>query len=175
MACSYGAKYRHSCIPSWHRDALCNGDICSSISLSSKLCWLFSCNQAALQMVQSVCLSVCTYVRLSVHPSVTPLSLCSHHRIIMKFTEIITNDKSDVHAKGQHQRSKVKVTEVKTLLHRFQTVTPVWIHQWLWNDAQGLKYHRRDALMFFKVIRQISRLHRTKHHRYWPKLGVSRL
>ena len=56
--------------------------------------------------------------------SVTP-SLCSHHRIIMKFSGVITNDKSDVHAKGQGQRSKVKVTEVKTQLNRFQTVTPV--------------------------------------------------
>ena len=34
-------------------------------------------------------------------------------------------DISDVHAKGQGQRSKVKVTEVKTQLSRFRTVTPV--------------------------------------------------
>ena len=46
----------------------------------------------------------------SVRLSVTPFWLCSHHRIIMKFSGVITNDKSDVHAKGQGQRSKVKVT-----------------------------------------------------------------
>ena len=50
---------------------------------------LFSCNQAALWMVHSVCLSLCLSVRLSVCPSVclsgTPFSLCSHHHIIMKF------------------------------------------------------------------------------------------
>ena len=64
----------------------------------------------------------------SVRPSVTPFSLCSHHRIIMKFPGVITNDKSMVHGKDQGQRSKVKVTEVKTQLNRFRTVTPVRIH-----------------------------------------------
>ena len=58
----------------------------------------------------SVCPSVCPSVR----PSVTPFWLCSHHPIIMKFSGVITSDKSDVHAKGQGQRSKVKVTEVTT-------------------------------------------------------------
>ena len=78
----------------------------------------FSCDQAALWMVQSVCPSVRLSVRLSVCPSVrlsvTPFWLCSHHPIIMKFSGVITSDKSDVHAKGQGQRSKVKVTEVTT-------------------------------------------------------------
>ena len=50
--------------------------------------------------------------RLSVCLSVTPFWLCSHHRIIMKFSGVITNDQSKVH-----------------------------------------------ALLFFKVIRQISRSH----------------
>ena len=52
--------------------------------------------------------------RLSVCPSVTPFWLCSHHRIIMKFSGVITLDQGKVHAKGQGQRSKVKVTEVTT-------------------------------------------------------------
>ena len=96
----------------------------------------FSCDQTALWMVQSVRLSVC--------PSVTPFWLCSHHRIITIFSGVITNDKSDVHAKSEGQRSKVKVTEVKessnlTQIGRFLTVTPVLIHQWLWNDKQSLK------------------------------------
>ena len=117
----------------------------------------FSCNQAAIWLVQSVCLSVCPSVspsvRPSVCPSVTPFSPCSHHRIIMKFSGVITNDKSDVHATGQGQRSKVKVTEVNTQLNRFRTVT--WIHIWWWNDAYSLMILRRGALLFFKVIRQI--------------------
>ena len=50
----------------------------------------------------SVRLSVCPSVRLSV----TPFWLCSHHCIIMKFSEVITNDQRKVHAKGQGQRSR---------------------------------------------------------------------
>ena len=134
---------------------------------------LFSCDQAALQMVFSVCLSVCPSVCLSVCPSVTPFWLCSHHRIIMKFSGVITNDQSKVHAKGQDQRSKVKVTEVTTQLNRFRTVTPVWIHIWWWNDAYSLMLLRRGALLFCKVIRQISRSHGSKNCRIWPRLGVS--
>ena len=111
--------------------------------------------------------SVCPSVRLSV----TPFWLCSHHRIIMKFSEVITSDKSDVHAKGQGQRSKVKVTEVTTQLNRFRTVTPVWIHIWWWNDAYSLTMLRRGALLFLKVIRQISRSHGSKNRRIWPRLG----
>ena len=115
----------------------------------------------------SVCLSVCL--------SVTPFSLCSHQRIIMKCSGVITSDKSDVHAKGQGQRSKVKVTEVTTQLNRFRTVTPVKIHKWWWNDAYSLMLLRRGALLFFKVIRQISRSHGSKNRRIWPRLGVSGL
>ena len=118
-------------------------------------------------------------VRLSVRPSVrlsvTPFSPCSHHRIIMKFSGVITMVKSDVHAKGQGQRSKVKVTEVNTQLSRFRTLTPVWIHIWQWNHAHSWKQHRRGALLFFKVIRQISRSHGSKNRRIRPRLSVSGL
>ena len=55
---------------------------------------VFICNQADLWMVQSV------------RPSVTPFWLCSHHHIIMKFSGVITSDRSDVHAKGQGHRSR---------------------------------------------------------------------
>ena len=119
--------------------------------------------------------SVCLSVRLSVCPSVTPFWLCFHHRIIMKFSGVITNDQSKVHAKGQGQRSKVKVTEVTTPLNRFRTLTPVWIHIWWWNDAYSLMLLRRGALLFFKVIRQISRSHSSKNRWIWPRLGVSGL
>ena len=132
---------------------------------------LFSCDQAAPQMVFSVRLSV----RLSVCLPVTPFSPCSHHRIIMKFSGVITMVKSDVHATGQGQRSKVNVTEVNTQLSRFRTLTPVWIHIWQWNHAHSWKQHRRGALLFFKVIRQISRSHGSKNRPIWPRLGVSGL
>ena len=136
---------------------------------------IFSCDQAAIWLVQSIRPSVCLSVRLSVCLSVTPFSPCSHHRIIMKFSGDITMVRSDVHAKGQGQRSKVKVTEVNTHLSRFRTLTPVWIHIWQWNHAHSWKQHRRGALLFFKVIRQISRSHGSKNRLIWPRFGVSGL
>ena len=58
----------------------------------------------------------------SVHPSVCPSQLfrCLCHRIIMKFSEVIIIDKSDVHAKSQGQRSKGKVKELK------RTFNQIW-------------------------------------------------
>ena len=104
----------------------------------------------------SVCLSVRLSVCLSVCPSVTPFWLCSHHCIIMKFSGLITNDRSDVHAKGQDQRSKVKFTKVNTQLCCFRTVTPVWIHRWWWNDAHSLILLRRGALLFLAATKQLN-------------------
>ena len=141
---------------------------CIKLEVALKRCPIvFSCDQAALWMVFSVRPSVCL--------SVTPFWLCSHHRIIMKFSGVITTDQGKVYLKGQGQRSKVKVTEVMTQLNRFRTVTPVWIHIWWWNDTYSLMLLRRGALLFFKVIRQISRSHGTKNCRFWPKLSVSGL
>ena len=57
----------------------------------------------------------------------------------MKFSGVITNEQSKVHAQGQGQRSKVKVTEVTTQLNRFRTVTPIWIHIWWRNHAYGVR------------------------------------
>ena len=68
-----------------------------------------------------------------------------------------------------------KKSSILTKIGRFRTVTPVWIHWWLWNDTQSLKQHRRGALLFFEVICQISRSHGTKNCRFWPKLSVSGL
>ena len=147
-------------------------------SEGSKDWWKFQLFLAATKQLYkwyfpSVRLSVRLSVCLSVCPSVTPFWLCSHHRIIMKFSGVITSDRSEVHAKGQ--RSKIKVTEVTTQLYRFRTVTPVWIHVWWWNDAYSLIMLRRGALLFFKVICQISRSHGSKNRRIWPRLGVSGL
>ena len=125
---------------------------------------------ATKQLYGLFCPSVCL-----VCLSVMPFWLCSHHRIITKFSGGITNDRSDVHAKGQGQRSKVKVTEVTTQLNRLRIVTPVWIHIRWWSHAYGLMILRRGALLFFKVIRQISRSHSSKKCRIWPRLGVSGL
>ena len=104
----------------------------------------------------------------SVCPSVTPF----HHVPIIvsswNFQELLPVTEVT-------SMQKVKVTEVTTQLYRFRTVTPVWIHIWWWNDAYSLMMLRRGALLFFKVIRQISRSHSSKKRRIWPRLGVSGL
>ena len=118
-----------------------------------------SCEQAALQMVFSVCLSVRLYVR----PSVTPFWL--YYYQWQKWRP----------SKRSRSEVKVKLTEVTTQLYRFWTVTPVRIHVWWWNDAYSLIMFRRGALLFLKVICQISRSHSSKNRRIWPRFGVSGL
>ena len=93
----------------------------------------------------------------------------------MKFSGVITRNQGKVHAKGQGQSSKVKVTEVTTQLNRFRTVTPVWIPIWWWNDTYSLVLLRRGALLFLKVIHKVSRSHGAKYRQIWPRLGVSGL
>ena len=68
-----------------------------------------------------------------------------------------------------------KKSSILIQIGHFRTVTPVWIYQWLWNDAKSLKQHWRGALLFLKVIRQMSRSHSLKYRRFWHKLGVSGL
>ena len=116
---------------------------------------LFSCDQAAIWLVQSV--------RLSVRPS----HLFHHVPIIISswnFQELLPMTKC--------KRSR---SEVITQLNLFRTVTPVWIHIWWWNDAYSLMMLRRGALLFFKVICKISRSHGSKKRWIWPRLGVSGL
>ena len=65
---------------------------------------VFRCDQAAIRTLITVCPSVYMSVCLSIRPSVTPFWQCSCHRIILKFSGVITIDRHDVHAKGQGQR-----------------------------------------------------------------------
>ena len=119
----------------------CNNNILAATNQLSEHFFLSVCLSVRPSVVRpSVCLSVCH-----------TFSPCSCHRIITKFSGVITNDRSDVHAKSQGYMSKVKVTAVITQLSRFRSVTPVWIHIWWWNDAWSLMLLRRCALLFFKV------------------------
>ena len=77
---------------------------------------------ATKQLYEWYCLSVC--------PSVTPLWLCSHKAIIMKFSGVITKDRGKVHAKDQGQRSKVKVTNcVQTNTHVEVNKSAMYFHK----------------------------------------------
>ena len=77
----------------------------------------------------------------------------------------------------QGHMSNCKVTRLKkssilTKIKRFRTVTPVWIHQWLRNDAKSFKWHRRGALLSsVKFQGYIAK----KNRRIWPIWGVSGL
>ena len=88
----------------------------------------------------------------SVHPSVTPfLPLSSYHYEIFR---------SNYYWQKwcTCNRSKVKVTEVKPQFSRFQTISPVWIHIWQYNDAQSigeaLYWFSRSSLNFQGYTRQ---------------------
>ena len=137
---------------------------CTKLEAAWKSCPIvFSCNQAALRTLLSVCLSV--------RPS-----LCHIFFTMFPSSCHLENFRSYYHwptwCPCKRSRSKVKVTEVMTPFSRFRTVTPVWIHIWRWNVALSLMLLRRGALLFFKVILQISRSHSSKNRRIWPKLGV---
>ena len=98
---------------------------------------IFSCDHTVLETLPSVRLSDCP-------------SVCLSHivTVIMKFSGVITIDKSDVPAKGQGQWSNAKVIEDNTILSQFglfRTITQVWIHRWIQTDAQSLECHRRGA------------------------------
>ena len=129
---------------------------------------VFSCDQAALQMVFSVCLSVCPSVRPSVcHTFFTMFPSSYHHEIFRNYY----HGQKWCPCKRSRSELKVKVTEVNTQLSRFRTLTPVWIHIWQWNHAHSWKQHRRGAVLFFKVILQISRSHGSKNRSNLTQIG----
>ena len=77
----------------------------------------------------------------------------------------------------QGHSSNFKVTRLKkslilTQIGRFQTVTPVSIHRWIWNDAQSLTWYRRSVLLFVKVIHQISWSHGLKNWQFESNLRL---
>ena len=124
------------------------GDLNSSNCMAA-LRFLAETKQLYEWFSPSVCLSVCPSVR---HTFLTMFPSSYHHEIFRSYYQW----QKWRPCKRWGQRSKVEGT---TQLNRFRTVTPVWIHIWWWNDAYSLIMLRRGALVFFKVIRQISRSH----------------
>ena len=51
---------------------------------------------------------------------------------------------------------------ILTRNEHFWTVASDWIHRWLWNDAERMKWHRKAVLLFFEVVCQISWSYRLK-------------
>ena len=48
---------------------------------------------------------------------------------------------------------------------RFGTLTPIWIHWWLWHDTHSFYIYGRDSLIFVRSIK-FSKLHRPKNWRF---------
>ena len=107
---------------------------------------------------------------LTMNGSVRPFVRLSVRHIFFHYVPIIISSRNFHELLPLTGVTKVKVTEVKTQLSRFQAVTPVWIDTWQWNDAQSLVLHRRGSLLFFKVIHQISRSHGQKVADFDPNL-----
>ena len=94
---------------------------CTKLEVALKRCPIvFSCDQAALQMVFSVRLSVCLSHLFDYVFTMFPSSY--HHEIFRSYYH------GHKWCPCKRSRSKVKVTEVNTQLSRFRTLTPVWIH-----------------------------------------------
>ena len=112
---------------------------CDTMVSNMRRCGYFSCDQAALWTLLSV----------------TPLSQCSSHCTIMNFSGVTTIDKSGANAKGQGQRSKVKVTEATKFVPQFPDCYSSLNSQMALNFAVALK----STLLFLGVIHQMSRSH----------------
>ena len=132
---------------------------------ASVTCFLAATKQLYEWFSPSVCLSVRPSVRPSVcHTFLTMFPSSYHHEIFRSYYQW-----------QKWRPCKMSRSEVKGQGHRghdpnfrFRTVTPVWIHIWWWNDTYSLMLLRRGALLFFKVIRQISRSHGAKIAEFDP-------
>ena len=91
-------------------------------------------------------------------------SLKWHRRGALLFFEVICQ------ISRSHRPDK---STILTRIDRFMTITPVWIHRWLLNDAQSLKWYRRCDLLFFEVIHQISRSQGSKNRWFGTNFSVS--
>ena len=63
-----------------------------------------------------------------------------------------------------------QVTVFFTRIGCFQTVTDCFNSPMVWNDSQSVTYYRRCALLFSKVVHQISRSQRLKNRLFEPNL-----
>ena len=142
VECTMGLTLGHG---AWQIDRPCNGSMWNSYSFQPVGQWM---GYSFTDLGAAGCCR-------SLNALLTLFPSCYHHEIF----SMITNNRSDVYAKVQGQRSKVKVTQVKTQISRFGTITPILFHIWWWNDAQSLILFRSSAPLIFKVNCHISRSH----------------
>ena len=153
---------------------------CTKPLIQSSIFFFFFFLAATKQLYEwyflSVCPSVCPSVRLSVCLSVR-LSVCPSVRLshLFDYVPIIVSSWNFQELSHWTRVRSMQKVKVKGQCHRghdpnfrFRTVTPVWIHIWWWNYTYSLMLLRRGALLFFKVIRQISRSHGAKIAEFDP-------
>ena len=121
-------------------------------------CFLAATKQLYEWYFLSVCLSVC-HIFLTMFNDVPIIVSSWNFQELSHWIRVRSMQK--VKVKGQGHRGHDPT-------FRFRTVTPVWIHIWWWNDTYSLMLLRRGALLFFKVIRQISRSHGAKIAEFDP-------
>ena len=88
-------------------------------------------------------------------------SLMQHRRGARLFSKVI------------HHIFKVTMDKGSSILTRiecFRTVTPVWIHRGVWDDAQSLKWYKKLLYIFLGHIHQSSRSHGLKNWRFLSNL-----
>ena len=136
-----------------------------------------------LSVFLSICLSVChTFLAAtkqlyewfspSVCPSVRPSHLFDYVHIIMNFQELlpVTEVMSLERVKVRSQRSRSQRSQPNFTISDCNSSLNSHM---IMNDAYSLIMLRRGAILFFKVMRQISRSHGSKNRQIWPRLGVS--
>ena len=69
----------------------------------------------------------------SISNSRMALKLCTNLNTTYKMCPIFVKVIHEI--SRSHGRKKMPIL---TQIERFRTVTPVWIHRWMWNDAQSL-------------------------------------
>ena len=75
----------------------------------------------------------------------------------------------------QKVKGQIKVTEAKTQLSGFQTVTPVLIQIQQLSDAKTLIVVSERCLIVFRGHPSKFKVTQPKSSSFWPKLGVSGL
>ena len=98
-----------------------------------------------LSVFLSFSLSGCPSVRNTFFRYVYIIVWSWHFQDLLQLTKVMSMQK--VKVKGKRSRSQ-RSKHILRQFGRFRTITIFWIHRWLQNDAQSLKWHRRGP--FFR-------------------------
>ena len=75
--------------------------------------------------------------------------------------------RSSIKFQGHTGQKTVDLTPFSAFWVRFRMITQEGIDRWLWNCTNSVKRYGRGSLLFFKVIRKISRSHGPNIMPFW--------